>query len=174
MRTPISAILVLGSMAALAACGGPTPPGPPASPDPAPATDPSPATDPAPADPAPEPASAPAAWSDDLSKAEKGAYMKAHVLPKMKEVFQSMGGDRYTGFNCATCHGTDWKDHPKDALPKLTMKDGKFDVPEAQQPVVEFMMTKVVPEMATLFGKEPYDPKTNEGFGCAGCHQVQM
>ena len=166
MRT-VHLFSMLAAAAAMS-CGGPmpTPPEQPAAP-----TGEVPSAAPA---AEPDKPAAPTAWSDDLSKEQKGAFMKSHVEPKMAEVFQSMSADRYASFGCATCHGTAWKDHPRDALPKLTMKDGKFDVPPEMGPVVDFMMKKVVPEMATLFGKAPFDPATNQGFGCAGCHVVDM
>ena len=121
----------------------------------------------------PETATTPDKWSDDLSQADKGAFMKAHVMPKMSAVFKAMSAERYADFSCGTCHGPEWKT-PKDFLPKLTMKDGKFTAMNDKAAVVEFMMTKVTPEMAQIFGKPAYDPKTNTGFGCGGCHVVEM
>ena len=38
--------------------------------------------------------------------------------------------------------------------------------------MVKFMSEKVSPAMAEIFGKKPYDPATNEGFGCGGCHKM--
>ncbi len=163
MTNPSSPSRLFALTLTLTACGG--------APTPAPA-DSGAISQPSAAEPKAE--SRAVAWSDDLSKQDKGAYMKSHVLPKMKGVFQSASAERYTDFGCATCHGTEWKDAPRDALPKLKMKDGKFDVSEDKASVVQFMMKQVVPEMATLLGKAPYDPKTNSGFGCAGCHVVEM
>jgi len=67
----------------------------------------------------------PGAWSADLSKEQKMAYMKANVLPNMKPVFQSANPTRYADFACKTCHGPEFKD-PHEYLPKLTLKDGKI------------------------------------------------
>jgi hypothetical protein len=60
------------------------------------------------------------------------------------------------------------------ALPELHMKDGKLVEGEKEPALVKFMAEKVAPGMAELFGKPPYDPKTNSGFGCTGCHKVNM
>ena len=108
-----------------------------------------------------------------MTNEQKGAFMKKHVTPKMGEVFKSMSADRYADFGCVTCHGPEWKT-PTAFLPKLTMKDGKFTAMADKPKVVEFMMQKVTPEMAKIFGKPAYDPKTNEGFGCGGCHTIEM
>ncbi|MFW6053864.1 MAG: hypothetical protein ACOC9J_03540 [Persicimonas sp.] len=58
---------------------------------------------------------------------------------------------------------------PSPSLPKIE----DFEKLEAEQPeMMEFMKTEVVPEMATMLGQEPYDPETQTGFGCGGCHQM--
>ena len=165
---------VLGTLVATSGCGGasppPTEPTEPAPPDPVG----EPTTEPQASEPAPTEAPAPPdAWSADLSKEQKQAFMQAHVVPKMGAVFKSMSAERYAEFGCGTCHGPEWK-LPKDYLPELTMKDGKFTAMKDKAQVVEFMMTKVVPEMASILGQQPFDPKTNTGFGCAGCHTVKM
>jgi hypothetical protein len=102
--------------------------------------------------------------------------MKLKVAPKMAKVFQEADASHYASFNCKSCHGPDFKD-PKDFLPKLTMKDGKItafaDKPEVAK-VANFMKDRVVPEMAGALGVKPYDMKTKEGFGCGGCHAIEM
>jgi hypothetical protein len=35
------------------------------------------------------------------------------------------------------------------------------------------MSEKVVPDMAAALGEKPFDPATNTGFGCGGCHEVK-
>jgi hypothetical protein len=40
--------------------------------------------------------------------------------------------------------------------------------------MVKFMHEKVVPDMAAVFGKPAYDPATKTGFGCGGCHKMNM
>jgi hypothetical protein len=32
------------------------------------------------------------------------------------------------------------------------------------------MAKQVVPTVAGLLGEQPYDPKTQQGFGCLECH----
>ena len=33
-----------------------------------------------------------------------------------------------------------------------------------------FMRERVQPAMAELLGRQNFDPRSNEGFGCFGCH----
>jgi hypothetical protein len=66
------------------------------------------------------------------------------------------------------------KPHPVDFLPELHVKDGKL-VEAAEHPeMAKFMGEKVSPAMADLFGKPHYDPATGKGFGCGGCHKMNM
>lgn len=116
---------------------------------------------------------APEAWSDTLSDKQKAVFMKEKVVPRMSKVFQAYDAKEYENFDCKTCHGPQMKE-PHEFLPALTMKGGKFTAAEKEPEVVKFMMEKVMPEMASLFGKEVYDPATKQGFGCAGCHDMKM
>jgi len=59
-------------------------------------------------------------------------------------------------------------------LPELHFKDGKLTEADTNPDIVKFMHDKVAPQMADIFGKKPYDPATKEGFGCNGCHKVNM
>ena len=149
----------------LAACGGEPPPpaGTPGAGTAAPA-----ATAAAAADP-----HAGVAWRDDMTKEQKVAFMKARVAPEMAKTFQEFDAKRYEDFGCKTCHGPQSKD-PDDFLPKLTMKDGKLTCFAEKPEISKFMAAKVAPQMAALFGKQPYDPATHQGFGCAGCHHIEM
>lgn len=147
-------------LVSLAACGGGAEPA--ASPT-APATSGSAA---APAK------AAPSAWSKDLSKEEKSAIMKNKVVPTMKPVFQSANATRYAEFGCKTCHGPEYKS-PHEFLPKLTMKDGKLTAFAEKPEVAKFMAETVVPKMAGAMGLPPYDMKTQQGFGCGGCHTIE-
>jgi hypothetical protein len=116
---------------------------------------------------------APAAWSDDMPMDQKGAFMKAKVAPDMAKVFQGMNASRYADFGCKTCHGPEGKD-PPDFLPKLAMKDGKMTAFAEKPEIAKFMAEKVVPQMASILGKPAYDPATKSGFGCGGCHTIEM
>lgn len=148
--------------AALLACGGGQPPAA------------------APAEPGAEPAGeapaggSPDVWSDSMSDKEKGAFMKAKVVPPMAKLFQEFDGKEFAKFDCKTCHGPAFKPHPQDFLPELHIKDGKV-VEAAEHPeMAKFMGEKVTPAMAEIFGKKPYDPATGQGFGCGGCHKMHM
>ena len=58
-----------------------------------------------------------------------------------------------------------------------TWKPMSEDLPAKPKRIYDsakFMGEKVSPQMAALFGKKPYDPATNEGFGCGGCHKINM
>ena len=149
--------------AALLACGGGQPPAA------------------APAEPGATPAGeAPAAegggevWSDTMSDKEKGAFMKKKVVPPMSKTFQEFDAKKFEKFECKTCHGPSFKPKPQDFLPELHFKDGKITEAAEHPEMAKFMSEKVTPQMAEIFGKKPYDPKTGEGFGCNGCHKVNM
>jgi hypothetical protein len=152
----------------LAACGGASPPA--GSPAPAPATSSAPA-----AAPGPDSAVATAefgAWKD-VPAGQRGAFMKAKVVPRMSQVFQAAAGAHETKFGCKTCHGPDMK-APKAFLPALTMRDGKLTAFAEKPEAAKFMAEKVLPAMAAALGEPIYDPATKQGFGCGGCHSIEM
>jgi hypothetical protein len=113
-------------------------------------------------------------WKDDMPTKDKATFMKKKVQPAMAKVFQDHDAKKYANFSCKTCHGADMKPKPVDALPELHFKDGKLEEEAKQPEMFKFMHEQVVPKMAELFGKQPYDPKTNTGFGCNGCHKINM
>ena len=155
---------VLATAALLAACGGSQP---------AATTPAEPGAEPAAEAPAAE-GGAELVWSDDMPVKDKGAFMKQKVMPAMGKVFKDHDPKAYEKFSCKTCHGADMKPKPQMALPELHFKDGKMAEAEKMPEVVKFMHDEVVPAMAGVFGKQPYDPKSNSGFGCMGCHKVNM
>ncbi len=112
-------------------------------------------------------------WSDDMSKDQKVAFMKANVVPKMGPVFQEKDKAKWAEVGCKTCHGPNHK-APKDFLPHLTMKDGKMTAFADKPEMAKFMMDKVTPAMAGALGEKPYDMQTHQGFGCGGCHAIDM
>jgi hypothetical protein len=148
--------------AALLACGGGQPPASsPSEPGAGPASE-------APAGEGGE------VWSDTMSEKEKGIFMKKKVVPAMSKTFQEFDAKKYEKFDCKTCHGPAFKPKPADFLPELHMKDGKLVEATEEPEMAKFMGEKVSPQMAEIFGKKPYDPATHEGFGCTGCHKVNM
>lgn len=158
MKTFFPAIALWASCAT--ACGGETPP--PATPSVAPAA----------ASPeAGGEAAVPAVWSKDLPKEQAIAYMKKNVLGPMGAAFRAQDSDRYASFSCKTCHGPAFKD-PHEALPHLTFQNGKIIEFSSKPEVAGFMAKVVAPEMARALGAKPFDPATNTGFGCAGCHTL--
>lgn len=109
-------------------------------------------------------------WTQ-MSDTQKLVYMKEVVTPKMAASFQAHDPQEFAEFNCATCHGpgaaTGNFQMPTDALPKL----GDFELEKQEHPKgMAFMMEKVVPEMAELLSMPRFDPSTQQGFGCFGCH----
>ncbi len=116
------------------------------------------------------PPAVPATWKEATTKDQQMAYMKTNIVPAMAKVFQDKDAKKYASFGCVTCHGPKYQ-APKDFLPKLTMKGGKFS---GKADTIKFMMEKVVPAMAPAMGEKPFDPATKTGFGCAGCHTVDM
>ena len=108
-----------------------------------------------------------------MPKDQQVAFMKKNVAPRLGKVFQAHDATRYAAFGCKTCHGPEYK-VPKDYLPHLTFQGGKLTAFAEKPEIAKFMHEQVVPEMASALGQQPYDPKTNQGFGCAGCHTVDM
>jgi len=157
-------------LALAAACGGAAPT--PATPPVAGSSSASPLATTAPTA-APDEVVAPATWSSDLPKPQAVAFMKKNVAPRMGKAFQAHDAARYAAFGCKTCHGPEYK-VPKDFLPKLTMQGGKLTAFADKPELAKFMHEVVVPEMAAALGQQPYDPQTQKGFGCMGCHAVEM
>ncbi len=152
----------LFAAAALAACGGSQPaPNAPAEPGVTPAAD---GAD----------GGGDLVWKDDMPDKDKALFMKKKVMPVMSKSFKEFDSKEFGEFGCKTCHGPQMKPHPVDFLPELNVKDGKMKEAEEHPEMAKFMHDKVVPEMAALFGKPVYDPATQQGFGCGGCHKINM
>lgn len=118
-----------------------------------------------------DPASASAKKWADMSHAEQMVYMQEVVTPKMATLFQEFDAQEFAQFNCATCHGPSAAqgnfEMPNAALPRL----GDFEVAKQEHPKgMAFMIEKVTPQMAELLHMPAFDPKTQKGFGCFGCH----
>jgi hypothetical protein len=106
----------------------------------------------------------------DKTYDQRRAYMKHTVKPKMAAAFQEFNAEKFAEFRCTTCHGPNPGERefamPNPDLPKIEWEKMKNDMPQD----MEFMQKVVVPEMAALLHTEPYNPETQTGFGCGGCH----
>lgn len=173
--------------AALSHCGGPSEG---AKVPPAPTATPSPADDAGKPGPASTTTSPPTAATGKAPEAavmekpfrqmtmgEKKNHMKMVVTPRMAAVFQAWNAKGFEDFGCLTCHGPSAKTGnfamPSSALPRLDPTDGFKKELEKHPAVMKFMSEKVVPEMAAALGVAPYDPATQKGFGCGGCHKLE-
>jgi len=177
-----ASLAVLASLVAAAACGGSAPPATaPTTPAPtdtsaaaastAPAGSAAPATSAATA--GSDNTAVPTTWSKDLPKAQQGAFMKANVVPAMAPAFKAHDATKYADFGCKTCHGHPFAD-PHDFLPHLTFSGGAITQFKDKPEMSKWMHEVVEPTMAKAMGQQPYDMKTNTGFGCKGCHTVDM
>ena len=101
------------------------------------------------------------------------AFMKQNVVGRMGKVFQDADPAHNGDFGCKTCHGPDYK-NPHDYLPHLTFKNGNLTAFAEKPEAAKFMAQKVAPEMASAMGLPPFDMKTHQGFGCGGCHTIDM
>jgi hypothetical protein len=108
-----------------------------------------------------------------MTKDQQTAFMKKNVIGPMGTVFQAHDAAKYKDFTCKACHGPEYK-NPKDFLPHLTFKDGKMTAFAEKPDVAKFMASSVTPAMAQAMGAKPFDPQTHQGFGCNGCHTVDM
>lgn len=188
-----SAFLVItiasASLGAFPACGGKTasesPPSAPSAEAPMAATSASAPEAPS-AAPAEVPSAAPAeeavvgppkvAWKD-MTKPQRAKYMKAAVLPKMRELFTAFDAKAFPEVNCKTCHGKGMEDHsfkmPNPDIAQLPADKAGFMALMKKKPEwVKFMMEKVKPTMTELLGLEAFEPEhpKPDAFGCQNCH----
>ena len=119
------------------------------------------------------------AWAD-MSKEQRGHYMKKVVAPKMAELFREFDPKEFAEVKCVTCHGDGAKDKtfkmPNPNLPDLpTTKEGFEALAREKGATVKFMAEKVKPTMARLLDVKEFDPANPQagGFGCANCHPME-
>ena len=182
-----SSIVIFGAALSAMACAESQPSAPPpataaaapAAPAPAPAASPAaaPPSTPAvpPADTAATESSGPTVNWAAMSKDQRKEYMKTVVMPQMKQTFSSFNGDRYKSMTCFTCHGDGVAQGkftmPNPKLPKLPATPEGFQKLMSDKPaIMQFMATKVKPQMAHLLGMPEFTPQTKTGFGCFQCH----
>lgn len=113
----------------------------------------------------------PDAWGKGMSEQQEVAFMQQRIIPAMAEIFHE--ADEGEKFTCESCHGPEYKD-PQEYLPSLTFKDGAITSFAEEPEASKFMAEKVVPAMAKAMGLPAYDVATGEGFGCGGCHAIEM
>lgn len=115
----------------------------------------------------------------DMGEQAQKRYMMTTVLPVMQHRFHTFDGDYYADFGCPTCHGPEPEQQgfqmPEAALPALPPPDTPEwdDMMDDPSGVVRFMRDQVVPTMAALLDRPPFDPDTGEGFGCLDCHTTR-
>ncbi len=109
-------------------------------------------------------------WKD-LNHEQRGTFMRLKVLPRMSDVLFEVDPEEFQIVGCKTCHGQN------AAARNFEMPSGDIKALNWNQlpddPIVELMGSRVVPEMAALLEMQPFDPGTGEGeFSCANCHQI--
>lgn len=116
------------------------------------------------------------AWAD-MTKEQKGKFMKAVVMPKMGPLFAKFDPDEFKEVKCSTCHGKDPKANgfkmPSADLDELpSTPEGFAELAQKKPKMVAFMRDVVKPQMAAVLGLRDFDPsKPHEGgFGCMACH----
>lgn len=140
--------------------------------EPTTATDSAPVATEAAVTPAPNtPPSIPEKWDPSMTVEQKAEFMKQKIMPAMEPIFKAH--EPSEPFTCQTCHGPEFK-LPKDFLPHLTFKDGQLTAFAEDPEMAKFMAEKVTPAMISALGVPGYDPATHQGFGCNGCHAVDM
>jgi hypothetical protein len=122
------------------------------------------------------------AWKD-MTKEQKGRFMKVAITPKMKETFQKFDADTFKQFNCSTCHGKDAKAKefkmPNPDIAPLPNTPEAFQAMMKKKPTwpkwTKFMAEQVEPQMAGLLGLHPFNPKAPDpnDFGCVRCHTLK-
>ena len=122
------------------------------------------------------------AWKD-MTFAQRKAYMKVAVTPKMKTVFQAFDAEKFKKFNCETCHGKDAVErkfkmpsneiHPLPSTPEAFM--AKLKTEPTWPKWTKFMSEEVEPAMGKLLDVPVFDPKkpVEGAFGCVKCHKLE-
>ncbi|HUS33250.1 MAG TPA: hypothetical protein VMZ53_32330 [Kofleriaceae bacterium] len=119
-------------------------------------------------------------WKD-MNADQRLEFMKTTVLPAAKAKFQAFDGKKYAKFDCRVCHGKGAEDGsfemPNPDIKALPGSEEAYmawvakDADAARY--TKFMSEDIVPMMAELLGKKPFDPATHTGdFSCPACHKM--
>jgi hypothetical protein len=113
----------------------------------------------------------------DMTKDQRALFMQQTVMPTMKPLFQEFDAKAFAQVTCRTCHGSGVTDKsfamPNADLPRLPAMENfpAFAQDPKHAPWVQFMAQKVKPTMAKLLAMSEFDPATNSGeFSCHACH----
>jgi hypothetical protein len=122
------------------------------------------------------------AWKD-MTFAQKRAFMKAEVTPKLKPIFQAFDAKRFKTVNCETCHGKDGPDRkykmPSNDIHPLPNTPEAFQAMMKAEPTwpkfTKFMVDEVEPTVGKLLGQPIFDPKAPDpkAFACKNCHKLE-
>jgi hypothetical protein len=119
----------------------------------------------------------PSPWAE-MSRDDRRTYMADHVVPTMGPLFKAFDPERYDDFGCATCHGPVSRlqayQMPNPSLPVLPVPESPAwnEMMTTRHHVFSFMAERVEIAMAEALGVAPYDPATQQGFGCFNCHTM--
>lgn len=119
----------------------------------------------------------PTPWAE-MSKGDRATWMEERVVPTMAPLFSAFDPERYGDFGCETCHGSNARVRgfamPNASLPVLPIPetDAWRTMMTGQRHVFTFMAERVEIAMARTLGVAPYDPATQQGFGCFNCHTM--
>jgi hypothetical protein len=118
------------------------------------------------------------AWKD-MTKEQRGKFMGAVVLPRMREVFRTFNGEKYAAIGCGTCHGKEARSRGfqmpnPEIMPLPTAQEDWGKLMQEKGDMLKFMGEHVKPEMAKLLGVPEYNPQNSQpqpgALGCTTCH----
>lgn len=116
------------------------------------------------------------AWKDK-TRAQRMDWMGLQVFPQMKAAFKEFDANRFSEFECQTCHSEEMEivnfKMPNTKIYALPVENTVQSAREYDEQVTDFMLNVVTPKMAELLDMPVYNPETKSGFGCFGCHPTE-